>query len=63
MVNLKSAIAKEEEKAADLKHRVQVFSSEEHNADVQVLLEIKARWESMAMSSSSPLTVIILGKK
>uniref|UniRef100_A0A8B9BYL4 Cilia and flagella associated protein 100 n=1 Tax=Anser brachyrhynchus TaxID=132585 RepID=A0A8B9BYL4_9AVES len=35
MVNLKSAIAKEEEKAADLKHRVQVFSSEEHNADVQ----------------------------
>ncbi|XP_047926795.2 cilia- and flagella-associated protein 100 isoform X1 [Anser cygnoides] len=35
MVNLKSAIAKEEERAADLKHRVQVFSSEEHNADVQ----------------------------
>ncbi|XP_050568676.1 cilia- and flagella-associated protein 100 isoform X2 [Cygnus atratus] len=35
VVNLKSTIAKEEERAADLKHRVQVFSSEEHNADVQ----------------------------
>lgn len=63
VVNLKSTIAKEEERAADLKHRVQVFSSEEHNTDVQVLLEIKARWDSMAMSSSSPLTITILGKK
>ncbi|XP_068550226.1 cilia- and flagella-associated protein 100 isoform X1 [Anas acuta] len=35
VVNLKSTIAKEEERAADLKHRVQVFSSEEHNTDVQ----------------------------
>lgn len=63
VVNLKSTIAKEEERAADLKHRVQVFSSEEHNTDVQVLLEIKARWDSMAMSSFSPLTIIILGKQ
>ncbi|XP_032050247.1 cilia- and flagella-associated protein 100 [Aythya fuligula] len=35
VVNLKSTIAKEEERAADLKHRVQAFSSEEHNTDVQ----------------------------
>ncbi|XP_035193255.1 cilia- and flagella-associated protein 100 isoform X2 [Oxyura jamaicensis] len=35
VVNLKSTIAKEEERAADLKHRVQVFSSEEHDIDIQ----------------------------
>lgn len=63
VVTLKSSIAKEEERVADLKFKVHLFSSGEHKADDQVRPEIKARGVSMCINGSSPPAISILGKK
>lgn len=60
VVSLKSSIAKEEEKVADLKLKVHLFSSGEYKADDQVHPEIKARGVTMHSSLSA---ISVLGKK
>lgn len=63
VVTLKSSIAKEEERLADLKLKVHLFSSGEYKADDQVHPETNARGVSMCKTSSSPSAMSILGKK
>ncbi|OXB82992.1 UNVERIFIED_CONTAM: hypothetical protein H355_001335 [Colinus virginianus] len=59
LLTMKSTVTKLEERAADLKLRVQEFSS--HKADVQVSPEVMAKRDSTAMSCSSPAAIAILG--
>lgn len=58
---LRATVAKEEEKVADLKHKVQLFSSGEHEADDQVHAGIQARGVHMCTSGSSPPATSIPG--
>lgn len=51
---LRASVAKEEEKVADLKLKVQHFSSGEHEADDQVHTGIQARGFHTCTSGSSP---------
>lgn len=60
---LKSSIAKEEERVADLKLKVHLFSSGECEADDQVHPEIKARRVSVCVNGSSLPAVPIPGRK
>lgn len=52
LLTLKSTVTKLEERAADLKLRVEDFSSE-READVQVHPKVEVKWDSTAMSCSS----------
>lgn len=61
VVALKSSIAKEEERVADLKLKVHLFSSGECDADDQVHPGIKARGVGMHINGSVPPAISTLG--
>lgn len=63
VVTLRSSVAKEEKRVADLKLKVHLFTSGGHEADDQVHPEIKARGFSMHINGSSPPAMSILGRK
>lgn len=58
---LRASVAKEEEKVAELKLKVQLFSSGEHEGDDQVQAGILARRVHMCTSGSCPPATSILG--